>query len=266
MLRPILLVALGVAAGVPGCRDDPERPAAAGPATPGPAAAAARAEAETDLPAGMPEPLEIELRRRTGGDDSVLKLTPVVARYGLARGKARLAVRYVLTPETLDPIYRVLRSASFDRIDTVPTPDATIDGSSLRVLAGSARYAVSTIGRLSPAPEHAEAYARCVAAAESLLPRERSGTKVEVRWDPAVVDAAAIDLDLGEDLVGLHAPAAERPDVDLYVARPRAITARLRHGSPARSTSLTIQAGTDAGLEVAFDPERGAPVLRARAR
>ncbi|MCA9712489.1 MAG: hypothetical protein KDK70_42060, partial [Myxococcales bacterium] len=103
LLAPALALAL-----VGGCGRD---------STPQPVSQAAERSAEpsrgsghTDLPPQVPDRLEVELRQRTDvGDDTVLKLTPAGARYGLAHGKSRVSLRYRLPADALGPLYQVLR-------------------------------------------------------------------------------------------------------------------------------------------------------------
>ncbi len=268
MVRPALLAAvpLVLAMAGPGCgrsRDEPT-PAGRAPKPAGAGAARAATALDTDLPAQMPPALEIELRRRDGsGDDTVLKLTPEGARYGVARGKARVALRFVVDPADLEPVWQTLREASFDRIRTEPTQSATKEGTSMRVTAGPARYSASTLGRNAPLPDQAEAYARCVSATEAMLPSERGDTTVVIHWDASVEDrAAALDIEAGDALLGLHRIAGPRPDAELHLSEPRPVTMLLRHGTPATSTSMTLRAGRDHGVEIAYDPEQEALVLR----
>lgn len=225
---------------------------------------------DSALPAERPEQLEIELRRRTDdGDDVVLKLTPAGARYGHARGKARVALSYRPSDADLDEVYALVRREGFDRIETAPRPDApptdqgSAGGTSLRVIAGPGRYSASAMGRRAPAPEHAEAYARCVAAVESLLPQGRGDVVIDLRWDPSMADhAAALDMDVGDDFVGLHrvsAPDAP-PHWALHLARPRALELRLRHGSPPTATTIAVPPGPRGDVLVTFDAEQDAVV------
>lgn len=215
----------------------------------------------TDLPASMPQTLEVELRRRTEqGDDTVLKLTPLGARIGLSRGKSRMSLRYRPPTDALESLYQTLREQAFDRITTGPGKARAL-GSSLRVTADSHRYSASAMGRNAPTP--AEAYEACVAAVQALMPAERGSTIVRIRWDESIGDhAAALDLEVEEDLLGLHRRPGARPDVELHLAGPRPLTVILRHGSPSRSETQLLQAGRDHGLEVAYDAARARVVLR----
>ncbi len=231
------------------------------PPSPVPAPRSDPAPPNTALPADLPERLEIEYRQRAAnGDDVVLKLTPAGARYGWARGSARVALRYQLPPEALASVYTALRHEGFDRIDTVPD-EAVMDGTALRLSFGAERYSASAMARHAPAPANAEAYARCLAAVEAVLPTGRSDVVVEVRWDPSMAEqSAALDVDVGEDLVGVQLPpssdAGER--LELHLARARPLELQLRHGSPTPSAiTRTLQAGSDRGVEVVFDAERG---------
>lgn len=245
---------------------------------------------QTALPPDLPEGLEVEVRRRTAdGEDRVLKLTPAGARYGLSHGKARIALRYRLPEDALSPVYATLRHAGFDGLRTVPHEGGAMPGgTSLRVSTGTETYTTASMGRQRPAPDDAEAFTRCVAAAELLLPAGRSDVVVRVRWDPSMRAArdltAGLDVDVGEDLVGLHrvpgpatppaAGAAAEPETfELHLARARPLQLQLRQSSsqaPRASDSrmLTVQAGEEPGVEVvvevAFDAALGEVVLRTR--
>jgi hypothetical protein len=222
------------------------------------------------LPADLPERLELEVRRRSQeGDDQVLKLTPAGARYGLSRGKARIALRYRLDEGALAAAWAVLRREGFDRLESVPRQGATpAGGTSLRASTGTETYTITAMGRQAPAGEDAEAYARCLAAVEELLPAGRGEVVVQVRWDASMKErSAGLDVDVGDDLVGLHrvaqplAPALET--FELHLARARPLELQLRQGGNApRSTTLTVRAGEARGVEVAFDAALGEAVLR----
>lgn len=235
---------------------------AADPAAPGPAAGVDDASA---LPAELPERLEIELRRRTeAGDDVVLKLTPVGARYGVAHGKARVALSFPLDPDGLAGAYATLRREGFDRIETAPGSDAPLPGTSMRVTAGPARHSVGAMGRQAPLPEHADAYARCVTAVESLLPQGTGAAVLHLRWDPALAEqATALDLDAGDAFAGLR--RVDEPDgaphFALHLTEPRTLQVRLRSGTPPQSSTLTVPAAPDSGLRVTLGPD-GAAVLQ----
>lgn len=266
-----------------GCGGGPADPGSPSPSPQGGPAPVAVAS-HTALPADLPERLEIEYRQRTeDGDDLVLKLTPAGARYGLAHDGARVALRYPLPPEVLDSVYATLRAEGFDRIETVPRDGASAGGTSLRVSTGTERHSASAMGRNGPAPADAPAYASCVAAVEALLPTGRSDVVVQLRWDPSMAEqSAGLDIDVGTDLVGLHripgpAPGVEAGPgpgpvpmpvtVELHLARARPLQLQLRHGTPVpRSTTLTLQAGVDRGVEVVFDAEQGQVTTRPLAR
>jgi hypothetical protein len=227
----------------------------------------------TALPVDLPEALEVEYRRRsTGGGDLVLKLTPAGARLGLAHGKARLALRYPLPADVLASIYATLRQEGFDGLETVDLEQpAAVGGTSLRVSTGTEAWSVAAMGRRGPAPEDAEAYARTVAAVEALVPTERSAVVVRVRWDPSMRrHDAALDVDVGEDLVGVHRvtargdapPGASPEELELHLARPRALQLQLRQaGPPARATTLTVHAGVERGIALRFEAERGEVIV-----
>lgn len=225
---------------------------------------------DTDLPPDLPDRVEVEYRRRSeDGDDVVLKLTPAGARYGWAHGKARVALSYQLPLEDLSSVYATLRHEGFDRIDTVPSEDPARGGTTLRISLGGERHSASAMARHAPAPEHAEAYARCVAAVEALLPEGRGEIVAQLRWDPSMAEhSAGLDLDLGNDLVGVHRRPTAQGDglelhLELHLARARPLQLQLRHGSPvATATTLTFEAGVDRGVEVVFDADRSAPVVR----
>lgn len=257
-----LPAALALAGG--GCSSDsrPSGPTARA-ASPAPSAATPD-RLDTDLPPHMPERFEVELRRRTPkGDDTVLKLTPAGARYGLARGKSRVSLRFMLPPGTLGTVYQTLREESFDRIESGPSAQAPLAGSSLRVTAGPGRYSASAMGRSAPVAEHAAAYAHCVEIAGSLLPQGHGETVVRVHWHESIGDhAASLDINADPGFVGIHRAPGSRPDVELHLERPRPLSIQLRHGTPPRSETHTIEAGRDHGLEVAYDPEQQRVVLR----
>ena len=245
----------------------------------------------TALSADLPERLEIEMRRRTAdGDDRVLKLTPAGARYGLSHGKARIALRYRLGEGALDSVWATLRQEGCDGLETVPhAGPPVVGGTSLRISTGPETYTATAMGKQAPAADDAETYERCLAAVEELLPAGRGDVVVHVQWDASMQGhAAGLDVDAGTDLVGLHrvpvdrAPAA--PDTagppttpipspmmmdafEQHFARPRAVQLQLRQGSSpgaeaARSTTLTVEAGRERGVEVAFDAALGQVVLR----
>ena len=236
------------------------------PATGTPAESAE--ELDTDLPAELPTPFELDLRQRSeDGDDLVLKLTESGARYGVAHGRARVALRYRFEPAALERAYAALRHGGYDRIETQTRARPSGSGSTMRVKAGPVDHSVSAMGRNEPTERWAEAYAASVAAAESLLPRGRSEVVVRLHWDESMAErAAALDMDLGEDFVGIHRLPGPRPDVELHLLRARPLEMLLRAGSPPTSTTLTIEAGRDAGIEIAYDPQRDAVVLRPLAR
>ncbi|MEM7160278.1 MAG: hypothetical protein AAF799_45995 [Myxococcota bacterium] len=217
---------------------------------------------DTDLPAQRPPRIEVDLRRRNdNGDDAVLKLTEAGARYGLAQAKTRVALRYRLEPEALENLYLALRTNGFDRIETGPSD--TSAGSSMRVQAGPGRYSVSAMGRFAPLPDYTQAYANSVEAAEKLLPSGRSTVTFEIHWDPSMQGkTASLDLDLGEDFVGLERGPGTMPEVTLHVAQERSLQILMRHGTPPASLTLTLDAGKDRGVEVAFDAEVDSAVLR----
>lgn len=262
--------------------------------------ASGSAAAETALPADLPERLEVEVRRRNeDGEDRVLKLTPAGARYGASHGKARLALRYRLPEDALASVYATLRHEGFDGLRTVPYagPDAA-GGTSLRVSTGTETYAVTSMGRQRPAPEDAEAFTRCMAAAEELWPAGRSDVVVVVRWDASLRElgvsgplrdqTAGLDIDAGEDLVGVHrvatppgpgsAPEPPLATFELHLARARPLELQLRQsssrsrktaadgttadGAARRSSLVTVQAGIERGVELAFDAAQGEVVLR----
>lgn len=245
----------------------------------------------TALPADLPERLEVEVRRRTeDGEDQVLKLTPAGARYGSSHGKARIALRYRLPEDALSSVYATLRHEGFDGLHTVPHGGGgALGGASLRVSTGTETYTTTSMGRQRPAPDDAEAFIRCVAAAEELLPAGRSDVVVIVRWDASMRDQnAGLDVDVGEDLVGLHrvpGPAtgsgteAALETFELHLARARPLQLQLRQSGPRtprasadegivkdapapHSSTLTVQAGTERGIELAFDAARGEVVTR----
>lgn len=236
--------------------------------TPAPQAASPSAPAtddlNTDLPPARPSPFEVDLRQRTqDGDDHVLKLTENGARYGVARGKARVALRFPVDPADLDDLYATLRQVGYDRIETQPLGNAPSSGSSMRVKAGPQHVSVSSMGRMQPTEAWTDAYARSVAATEALLPRGRSETVVEVRWHESMEGrAAAIDVDVGKGFVGVHRLDGSRPDVEIHLAEARPLQMLLRYGSPPTSTPLAIEAGRDRGVEVAYDEQSDAVVLR----
>jgi len=206
----------------------------------------------------------VDLRRRSeAGDDVVLKLTEAGARYGVARGKARVALRYRLDPDAFDELYATLRAEAFDRIETEPVETAPTSGTSLRITAGPGRYSASAMGRRKPTEAYAEAYDRCVRAAESLLPADRSSTVVTVRWHASMADrSASIDIDIGEDFVGLVRLPGELPEVELHLARPRELELLLRHGSPPRSSTHHVRAGKELGIEIRYDAEHDRVIAR----
>lgn len=248
---------------------------------------------DTALPADLPEALELEVRRRTqDGEDRVVKLTPAGARYGLSHGKARIALRYRLEEGALAAAWQALRREGFDRLETVAREGgAQAGGTSVRVSTGSETYTSTAMGRQEPTAEDAEAYARCVAAVEALLPAGRSDVVVEIRWDASMKDrSAGLDVDVGSDLVGLHraattdaakasvgAPSGSTPGeadglgrlappletFELHLAKTRPVELQLRQGGNApRSIMLTVRAGEERGVEVAFDAALGEAVLR----
>jgi hypothetical protein len=207
----------------------------------------------------------------------------VGARYGLAHDEVRVALRYQLSPAALDSVYATLRQEGFDRIETVPRDGPSVGGTSVRVSTGSGRHSASAMGRHGPAPADAEAYARCIAAIEALLPTGRSDVVVQLRWDPSMAEqSAGLDIDVGTDLVGLHrvsgsergveasagagasaSASASTGVVELHLARARPLQLQLRHGSPVpRSTTLTLQAGSERGVELVFDDARGQVITR----
>jgi hypothetical protein len=240
----------------------------------------ARLEPVSALPADLPERLEIEYRRRMeDGDDRVLKLTPAGARHGLAHGKARVAVRYRLPEDALPSVYATLRQEGFDRMETVPRQGtALMGGTSVRVSTGTETYVVNAMGLQGPRPEDAEAHARCIAGLEALLPTGRSDVVVELRWDASVHEMrdhnASLDVDAGEDLVGLHRrspasgaeTAAEPVTLELHLARARPLELQLRQSGPRgaapRSTTLVVAAGEERGVELSFDATLGEVVAR----
>jgi hypothetical protein len=222
----------------------------------------------TDMPVDLPDRLELEYRRRTAdGDDMVLKLTPAGARYGLAHGKARVALRYQLPADALASTYAALRREGCDRLQSEPREAPAMGGTSLRLSTGTAVYTVSAMGQHTPAHTDAQAYARCVAAMEERLPTGRSDVVVLLRWHASMADqSAGLDVDVGPDLVGLHRVADAERDAStlaLHLARARPLQLQLRWvGAAARSTTLTLQAGVERGVEVAFDAERGEVIAR----
>jgi hypothetical protein len=267
-VRAALALRLALLGPILGCggSSGPPSPVPERQGDPAPVAAATH----TALPADLPERLEIEYRRRSeDGDDLVLKLTPAGARYGLAHDAARVALRYPLPPTVLASVYATLQQEGFARLETTARDGASGGGTSLRVSTGSERHAVSAMGRQGPSD--AQAYARCVAAVEALLPTGRSDVVVQLRWDASMAgQSAGLDIDVGEDLVGLHrvpgrAPA-QPPSVqtfELHLARARPLQLQLlRGGKVPRSTTLTLQAGVDRGVEVVFDAERGQVTTR----
>ena len=238
----------------------------------------------TALPADLPERLEIEYRRRTeDGDDLVLKLTPAGARYGLAHGKARVALRYRLPEGALASTYATLRQEGFDRLETVPREGVATGGTSLRVSTGAETYVANAMGRQGPKPEDAETHARCIAVVEALMPTRRSDVVVELRWDASVLrmrdHGASLDVDVGDDLLGLHrrgpgsGTASEPVTLELHLAQARPLELLLRQSGPrsprssapegaAGSTTLVVAAGQERGVELAFDATRGEVVAR----
>ncbi|MEM9454464.1 MAG: hypothetical protein AAGF11_09810 [Myxococcota bacterium] len=256
-----LTVALALAG--PGCGSDSPHPAPA-PRGATPTAHAADPVLDTDLPASMPESLELELRRRTeDGDDTVLKLTPAGARFGLARDKSRVSLRFGLPPQALETAYQTFREASFDRMQTRRQAGGSTAGSSLRITAGPGRYSVAAMGRNSPTDEHMAAYTRCVDAVSSLLPTGRSATVVQVRWDASVGGhAASLDINADPGFVGVHRIPGPHPAIDLHIAQPRTMTVLLRHASPPQSETHEIYAGRDRGVEIAYDDAQARVVVR----
>lgn len=250
---------------------------ASGPPSPTPIPAEQRGDPApdatpvTELPVDLPEQLELEYRRRTeDGDDLVLKLTPAGARYGLAHGKARVALRYQPPADALASTYAALRREGCDRLQSEPREATTAGGTSLRLSTGAEVFTVSAMGRHAPAPADAQAYARCVAALEERLPTGRSDVVVLLRWHASMKDrGAGLDVDVGTDLVGLHRVAGaehDGPTFALHLARARPLELQLRHGGAAsRSTTLTLQAGVERGVEVVHDAARGEVVARALA-
>lgn len=243
------------------------------------------------MPEDLPERLEVEVRRRTeDGEDQVLKLTPAGARYGSSHGKARIALRYRLPEGALSSVYATLRHEGFDGLRTVPhAGGGPSGGTSLRVSTGTETYTATSMGRQRPAPEDAEAFTRCVAAAEDLLPAGRSDVVVLVRWDASMRDqSAGLDVDVGDDLVGLHrvtgpatgtGTAAALETFELHLARARPLQLQLRQSGPRtprasadegtvedaptrQSSTLTVRAGVERGIELAFDAARGEVVAR----
>lgn len=265
-VRTALLAVLALLAGCGGPSPAPtsERSGDAAPAS-APA---------TALPEDLPERLEVEYRRRAkDGGDLVLKLTPAGARYGLAHGKARVALRYQPPADALASVYATLRQEGFDGIETVDREGAIeVGGTSLRVFTGTDAWSVTAMGRRGPAPDDAQAYARTVAAMEALVPAGRSDVVVLVRWDASMRERnAGLDVDVGADLVGVHrvAPPGDAsprmvPEAfELHLARPRPLQLQLRQASSsAPATTLTVQAGIERGVELAFDAARGEVIVR----
>ncbi|MCH9687467.1 MAG: hypothetical protein K0V04_38890 [Deltaproteobacteria bacterium] len=246
------VVCLWLAVGCSGPSDN-SGPASTNRIEPSPQAVPAR---PTLLPATPPVSLEIDYRMRTEeGDDIVLKLTDQGARYGLAHGKVRVALRFGIDPTALASIYDTLRMESFDGIQTVQRPQPSPRGTSLRLTAGPARYSASDMGRNEPAPEWTAAYAHAVEAVETLRPTATGPVVVRIRWDESMAgQAVAVDLQVGDDLLGVHRQPGPLPNVDIHLARARTVDALVRFGSPATSTRHHIEAGRDLGVRIAHDP------------
>ncbi len=218
----------------------------------------------TSLPATPPPKVTVDYRIRTrDGDDHVLKLTDQGARYGLVHAKARVALRFGLEAGALHAVYDTLRMQSFDRIESIEAPTPPARGTSIQLTAGAGRHGASHMGRSMPAAEWADGYARSLASVDALVPAGRSEVVVHIRWDDSMAErAAALDIELGQDLVGVHRQPGTLPNVDLHIAAPRPLAALIRHGSPATSSRHQIEAGAQWGAEVAYDADLDAVVLR----
>lgn len=211
------------------------------------------------LGGARPSPYEIDLRRRNErGDDEVLKLTEVGARYGIARAGRRVALRYDLGPAQLDEIHEVLGEQHFDRLQTEIVGSAPSSGTSLRVKAGAAQYSVSAMGRRAPVAADRTAYDEALGAVLAALPADSDpgpdAATLEIRWDPETEEhSAAIDLDVADALAGVVRRDGIAPNVDLVFTQPITLTARLRQGSPPKSDTIELDLHEHSRLRLSYD-------------
>lgn len=202
-----------------------------------------------------PSPFEIDFRRRSDrGEDEVLKLTEFGARYGIAHGRNRVALRYDLDPAELDAIYEVFTQQSFKTIETQVVASSPTSGSSIRMKAGPSIFTVSAMGRRGPVPDHIPLYDRCAEAVLDALPSEQGPVVIEVRWDASMADqAAAVDIDVGNVLAGVHPLEGAEHDVAVHLREPRDIQVLVRHSSPPKTTTLDFESDRHAGIALRFD-------------
>ncbi|MBL4685487.1 MAG: hypothetical protein JKY37_12910 [Nannocystaceae bacterium] len=188
-------------------------------------------------------------------DDSV--------RYTLGEDPHDLTILQSIQPEAVEALYATLREHRLDKIDTRPNPDADVDGTSIRMLAGRRAASASRMGHFEPEPQYAQDYEACVQALRDLVPDVSDrGVALQIEFDPSMAERrASVELDLGTDLLGVT-----RTPLTVHVAQPRLVTLKVRVGPPAKQLEQSIDLAKYGHALIRVDPELNEPVIELKPR
>lgn len=232
-----------------------------------PRSAAYQSPADPGLSEARPTPFQVELRQRNGQQSMLLRVTDTALRYTVGRDPHTVTVLHPIDASTLDTLYAALREHAFHAIDTEADREATVDGTSVRVLAGRRRMSASRLGQFVPKPEFAADYDASVEAIRAVIPNTESDVagqaQLAIAFDPSMAERkASVELDLHGDLAGL----SSEPTLTVYATKPRSVLVQLRYGPPATTLEHEVDLAQTQGIVIAVDPELGTPTITSRPR
>jgi len=214
--------------------------------------------ADPGLGEARPSPLQVELRRRDGTSSTLLRVADEGIRLTLGHGQHDVTVQQTADAQQLDDLWAALLEQAPNEFEQVADPEADVDGTSLRILAGRRRISASRMGHFTPKPEQVERYDACVSAVESLLPSGDGGHPLSITFDPSMAERRlSLEVDVGTDLLRVE----PGPPVTVVATQPRVVTLKLRYGPPIEELSATVDLATSTGVTIAVDPELNTPTI-----
>lgn len=217
---------------------------------------------EPGLPEARPSPLQVELRRRSGTSSTLLRVSDDGLRLTLGHGQHDVTVQRTADPAQLDDLWAALVEQAPHELEQVADPEADVDGTSLRILAGRRRMSASKMGHFTPKPDQIERYDACVSAIESLLPSGEGGHPLAITFDASMAERrVSLDVDVGDDLLRID----PGPPVTVVATEARTVTLKLRYGPPIEEISETVDLAKTSAVTIAVDPELNTPTIAASA-
>ena len=218
--------------------------------------------ADPGLPEVRPTPLQVELRRRDGQHSTLLRVTDVGMRLTIGHGQHDVTVQRAPDPEQLDTLWTALREQNPHELELIADPEADVDGTSLRILAGRRRISASKMGHFTPKPDQVERYDACVSALQALVPQGEGGSPLALAFDASMAERrVSLEVDVGDDLLRVD----PGPPVTVVTTAPRSVTLTLRYGPPIEQITKTVDLAQITAVTIAVDPELNTPVFKADA-